>query len=766
LHLATRRAQEYYVSPAADYGYGHGHGADRGGSSLGPVLWRRKWSILLCTAVSVAVGLVYLQRSIPIFQSTVTISVEQSMPKVFGDAMSRAASSSGYLFTQCELIRSTAILNQALSMPGVLQTKALRNHPAPVEVLKGIVSPEPGRQGGLLNISVSSPDPEDAATIANGVSRAYLDYQASQHKQGAIETMKVLQNMMRHHMEDLTEVRTKTTEFLRDNPDLAIRADPGESSPLATSAIATALAEQRLKTLELRMLLEEARGANNDPVLLMRALQRVASRYSDAYLSTFMSPRLLEEFSNANQRLQEVREVEGTIGRNQEAKRRVEVLGRQLLAAAQSVQAALEKELAISLDREEKYRSELTAQHNEGFKTTIKSVEYNELTAQADRIERAIDALDSRIREVNLSEDAGALSAAVLEVAKPSYGPISPKQFQTMGFAGMVGLMFGLGVALLRDATDSRLRSAEDMSSLLSLPILGTVPQINAKRVPSVMGRQMELQPGSPTAEAYRTIRTSIDFGQFGRPARTMLFTSPSAGDGKSTCCSNLAIAMASAGRRVLLIDADCRRPTQHKVFGLDMKIGLTDILNKKATLDEAVQATTVDNLSVLPCGTIPGNPSELLNGNAFLDLLTTAGTRYDLVMIDSPPLGPVTDARVLAGRCDVTVLVMRAGVATRAMAEHARDALDTVNAQTLGLIVNGTSYRRAGYSNRAYHNHSRRLRRQHMEHADPDARESGRAEPARLATDVDPRGRRRGSRPIAKNPARPPVSDEGPADE
>jgi capsular exopolysaccharide synthesis family protein len=271
---------------------------------------------------------------------------------------------------------------------------------------------------------------------------------------------------------------------------------------------------------------------------------------------------------------------------------------------------------------------------------------------------------------------------------------------------------------------DQRFRSVEEVSRMLSLPILGAVPHImpgegwflplsfgdflrnwkkylriclkltspNPWRAAQNMiecGQAMHLQPRSDIAEAYRTVRTAIYFGLSGLPAKTILITSPSSGDGKTTLASNLAIAIAQAGRRVLLIDADCWRPVQHEIFSLTEENGLTSVLMQKIKLSDAVRKTDVDKLDVLPCGELPSNPAELLESQALLDLLNEASEQYDQILLDSPPVVPITDARILAASCGATILVLRAGKSTRTEADEAFEALSAVGAPILGVVVN-----------------------------------------------------------------------------
>ncbi|HMB96033.1 MAG TPA: polysaccharide biosynthesis tyrosine autokinase, partial [Tepidisphaeraceae bacterium] len=329
----------------------------------------------------------------------------------------------------------------------------------------------------------------------------------------------------------------------------------------------------------------------------------------------------------------------------------------------------------------------------------VKEVEYEELAQEAQRTERSLDLLDSRMKEVNVTEDTGSLNVSVLETAKPGSLPVSPKRAQSLGIALVVGLMMGVGGAMLRDMMDQRLRSAEEIASVLDLPILGGIPHIIGKFAAIERGQEISLRPHSDVAEAYRTIRTAVYFGLAEeKEAKTILITSPAPGDGKTTTISNLAIAIAQAGRSVLVIDADCRRPVQHKIFKLHDGPGLSSLLAGKATLEQVIQKTNVDHLEIMPCGSLPHNPAELLNSQVFVDLLSEVSKRYDQVLVDSPPVVPVTDARILAASCDVTILVLRADRSTRKLAEHARDALSSVGANLLGVVVNDVPRGKEGY--------------------------------------------------------------------
>src|SRR3954453_16067622 len=281
--------------------------------------------------------------------------------------------------------------------------------------------------------------------------------------------------------------------------------------------------------------------------------------------------------------------------------------------------------------------------------------------------------------DLSTSENVGTPTIQVLDTPTVPGAPIKPVR-NVMLFQGLiVGLLLGCAAALLRDWTDQSLRNAEDVTETLGCTLLGSVPHMSGPPNPIAQGRKVDLEPSSDVAETYRTIRTAVFFGTPDRESRTILVTSPAPADGKSTFASNLAIVMAQAGKRVLLVDGDFRRPVQHRIFESRPGTGLSSVIAGQDSLEKAIQSTGVAGLDLLPAGPLPGNPSEILNSQSFNEILEELSVGYEHVVIDSPPVMAVADARILAAMCSVTILVLRAESSTRKAALHARRALQRV---------------------------------------------------------------------------------------
>lgn len=217
------------------------------------------------------------------------------------------------------------------------------------------------------------------------------------------------------------------------------------------------------------------------------------------------------------------------------------------------------------------------------------------------------------------------------------------------------------------------------------------------KRNPQVNSQVRKLitkyNPKSPISEQYRTIRTNLQFASIDQQLRTIMVTSSTPGDGKSTTVANLAIVMAQQGNKVLLIDADLRKPTTHYTFRCPNTQGLTSVLTKQSTLEESVYRSDVENLFIIPSGPIPPNPSELLSSKSMELLLESAQVPYDIVLIDTPPVLAVTDAQVLAKNCDGSVLVVSSGKTEVESAVKAKDLLEKTGTKILGVIQIGRAH-------------------------------------------------------------------------
>jgi capsular exopolysaccharide synthesis family protein len=290
------------------------------------------------------------------------------------------------------------------------------------------------------------------------------------------------------------------------------------------------------------------------------------------------------------------------------------------------------------------------------------------------------------------------------ELASPATPPTSafaPKPVRNSVLALGISLFLGVGLAFLFEFLDDTVRGKGELERATpGLEVLGLIPSVPTWKVPEDAVVVSSSEPASPPAEAYRTLRTALQFLTLDREMRTIQITSASAGEGKSTTLANLGVAFARAGRPVVLVCCDLRRPRIHEFFGLTNRVGLTSVLLKDATLEQAIQQTSVERLRVLASGPLPPNPSELLASRHVVELLERIKQEGHLVLIDSPPILPVTDGMVLSKSVDATLLVANAGRTTRHEMARAVELLEQVDAPLVGAVLNGvTETETYGYS-------------------------------------------------------------------
>ncbi|MFW7413868.1 polysaccharide biosynthesis tyrosine autokinase [Demequina sp. SO4-18] len=277
------------------------------------------------------------------------------------------------------------------------------------------------------------------------------------------------------------------------------------------------------------------------------------------------------------------------------------------------------------------------------------------------------------------------VSLSIVQEAEVPFEPTSPRLPLNVALGLLLGLAIGMGTALLRHALDTRVRGEREVELITEKPVIGGIVfDPKAKERPLVL----HSDPRSPLAESFRTLRTNLQFLDAGKRHRSFVVTSSLPGEGKSTTAANLAIALSDAGARVLLVGADLRRPKTAQYMGIEGGVGLTDVLVGRAPLADATQQWGRTSLYLLPAGTIPPNPSELLGSTTMADLIERLRGEYDVVLYDSPPLLPVTDAAVLARLVGGSLLVVATGRTRRPQLEAAVDALENVEAPVSGVVL------------------------------------------------------------------------------
>jgi len=338
-----------------------------------------------------------------------------------------------------------------------------------------------------------------------------------------------------------------------------------------------------------------------------------------------------------------------------------------------------------------------------------KSLKLARLERSAKLDEKITLMMTEKYEESRITEVGHLGNVKIIDPAKKPGDPIKPKKRVNLMLGMIVGLGLGIGITFLLEYFDNSVRSIEDIERL-KIPFLGSIPLIKIEQAVTKFGKNgksklgkynhddsvltsrliTHFAPKSPISEAYRSLRTSIQFSHADRQLKTILVTSPGPQEGKSTTIANLAITMSQMGSKVLLVDTDLRRPILHSIFGISRSKGISNYLVGKIPLEEAIFNTNIENLYIMPSGTLPPNPSELLASTAMKECIETLESKFDILLFDSPPIIAVTDASVLGSKVDGVILVVKAGQTDKYAVDRSFNVLKKVcGNKILGALLN-----------------------------------------------------------------------------
>jgi len=699
------------------------------------VLWHRRWTIALCVVLCLAGGFLYLARARPIFRSTSRLYVEKEEPAVISNQTGLTLmGSKNYLYTQAELLKSIPIVSSACEKLAGERLRTFSNVDDRIGFLKKNLDVEVGRKDEMITVAFESPYPVEAAKIVNAVVNSYRSYLESRKKSTAAQILKILKDERVKREAELSKRLQAIVDYKRKNGVVVLQGERGNILIQQLSQLTDALVQAQLDEIAARAVYQAVQNAEDNPEELRRLVDRTnlalglgwsgRSRYFQAkqqYLS--MSQSLRERLVAAEEELLALQaQYTESVPAVRAAKKRVETLKEELKRVDREL-AKLEEEekqeekrfvgacLAAALHQYEvakqkvkQLKQEVEAQRKLAEEAAVKEAEYAMLEAELQRTQKTLELLDDRIKELNLTEDTGALNVTIVEYAKPEDKPVKPRKALTMALCLMLGLMAGVGLAFFQEWIDQRVKTPEEASAAAGAPLLGVVPHVSEVESDSNLGTWLQQKPNSAYAEAFRTVRTAVYFGIPRERSQIILVASPGPGEGKSSVAANLALAMAQAGQKVALVDCDFRRPVLHRYFEIDNEVGLSNVLVGSKQLGEATKRTCAPNLDVIPCGPRPVNPAELLNSDAFSSVVKELCGLYDRVVLDSPPVLGFADARILAAVAQATILVARCEDTTRKAIEAACEALSSVGGSVLGVVANDMSKRSRRYGSYGYY--------------------------------------------------------------
>ncbi len=670
---------------------------DSAAAPLLQVLWHRRWTLVVTMLVCGVCAGIYLLLTAPTYRSSARVFIERNSPRVYsGVSATPMHEFENYLRTQVDAIQSSAVLRRALDLVHYRDLRTFEKMKSdPVAWMQRTpgFKVEVVNKADLISVSMESNYSSEAAEIVNAVVRAYMLEQIQQRRSTGNDMLHMLQQERDALLKQREEHQQAMLDYKRKSGVLSFDNTQGNILLERTTTLATSLNNAELEVWNLKAQEQAVKAAMATPESLSAYVQALQAQSGESKgdkeydeLRSQLLQHVLSLSTNSS--------VQGRNNQNVKLlESRVEALKSQVAekerAIAQGYLVELGARLMAARENEKQLRAAFTTQQNKAIELSPNQAEYLRLQVEVARLEKQTEIMESRIAEVALNTlDSGPLNIQLLEPARAETKPIRPKKALTLAAALLAGWVIGLTIALVQEWQEARLRTPEEIVSLLRTPIVSMIPRINPQLSPTVRGQIVRLDARSPVAEAFRSARASLNLGPGGK-AKTILLASPTSGDGKSMTASNLAIAFAQAGERVLLLDCDLRQPVQHLIFELNTHAGLSGVMSGEAKLRDVIQPTQEPNLYVLPSGQIPENPSELLGSKKFARLMESLCDSFDRIIIDSPPVMNVADARILAASADATLLVLRMNLSVRKLGIYALQDLYRVGANVLGAIAN-----------------------------------------------------------------------------
>jgi capsular exopolysaccharide synthesis family protein len=661
-------------------------------------VWQRRWVVAWTFALCVGSAAAYLRLAPPVYTATSRLYVTPALPEI-GQSLPPERSRT-HLNTQVALLRSTPILAPVAAAPDMAGMKTFAGAGPIDRFLKENLVVEAGNNDDLIELSFDSTDPAEAARVVNAVVESYVAHQSDQKRSSARELLKILRNEKEARQRELAAQRLAVLKFKEENALLASRDDRNDVILARLAQLSEAKTAAQLDLMSAAATHEALRAALSDPRRRADAVAALAGEAAPAAADRTRSA-LEGELHQSELQLTVTSRQLGAAHPAVAALREGVAQARRKLAdmdlsLARARLAAMEQAWVAAKQRLEAVDGAFQEQQRKALELNATAAKLAALESGAQQAQELVEGIEARIRELGVSGETGALEVTVLERAVPPDKPGKPRKPLVLVAAGLLGVVLGSFLAFLRASTDRRLRSSEQIEDALGVPVLSAIPR-TPRRLP-FRPRPPALAAGPEVADAYGTIRTAICMGNRGRSGKTLLVTSAVKGEGKSTLARNLAAAMARAGERTLLVDADLRRPTLHKAFKVDDEAGLSTALDPGSRRRVTVQSTEVEHLYLLPGGPKPANPSELLSGPRLERVLAKLSKHYDRIVVDAPPVLGMPDALILGVRCDATLLVVRAGVSDRRATEAAFAALVNIGVRSIATVANAVRSR-DGYS-------------------------------------------------------------------
>ncbi len=673
------------------------------------IVLSRRWLALAIVVVCLLSSAILLATRTPMYRASRRVLIRPMMPhilpsieRVYEDGV-RSGSMESFLNTQYKLLLSPRVLENTLADPALgLSERAQFQQQDRLEEFAKYFEISPVRLTWLVDVSFTWPDPQKAAQVVNalvdnyiedhnhrrlGVTRPGLDalrLEAKKLKPAADKAMRAKHEFMKNH----------NMASLDQDKNIKIQQYSDISRKVTELGSERSRLESRMESIQSALKHEGASAY----------LPELVNNETTRQLKLSLIKRQ-EEYSDLLSRLGLSHDAVITIVN------RIKTIEEKMRAEARAILAAAQAELDRIVQQEKDHKEKLNILDAEMIEYSGMKWQYDLLCEEAKTKSEMANEVEKRVREIELSLATGSSEKNIFPLGEASV-PVkrhSPRKM-VYAFAGLfIGLVLAVGACFLLDYLDTTVKTREDVEQLLGLPVLGYMPALEGG---TRQGKELEQtdrsrdfmaldEPHSAVAESFRSIRTSLSLSGNGQEGTKLIaVTSASPKEGKSIVTINLALALARAGKKVLLMDADMRKPRQHKAFQMNPQPGLSNLLagHSDVPLALAIRPTQIANLSLLPSGPIPPNPAELLGSPLFGELLSSLPADLDYVILDTPPAANVTDAVIISERVHRTILVVRCFRVEKHLLRRTAELLQMVQGSAESVIINNVDMPRGVY--------------------------------------------------------------------
>ena len=687
------------------------------------VILKQRWIIIAFFAIVVIVVAIYVLTATPVYKATTRLIIEKENPNVVSieEVMAVDASGTDYYQTQYKIIESRLVAREVIKRLRLDQSEEFCPPPkgAVISLLKtdetskkteeygrdsklvsvfiSRIEVSPIRNSRLVDISFEAKDPVLAFKIANTLASAYIDQNLEIKLLAAQSAMEWLNNRVYDERIKVEKAEQALLRYKEENRIITdFSSDVEHVSAQKLAQLNTQVVEAASKRVEAETRFRQAAALIGHSDMLDSVPE-------------VLNNELIRQIKSMEVNLyQRMAEFSKKYGKNHPQMVAIDselkTLQKRKSQEVNRVINSLKNEYKVALAREKSLKDALSKQKQELLDLNKKAIQYGVLRREVESAQNIYEMLIKRFKETSLSENMKSGNIRIIDKAEVPKTPVKPKKKLSIILAMIVGLFGGTGLAFFLEYLDNTIKTPDDLKQYLNISDLGHVPLFAVEnegnpgkdRISDLVALH---SPKSTASESYRGIRTNILFSIAESVPQVILISSSGPREGKTITAANVAITMAQAGSKIIILDCDMRRPEIHKLFGATRDRGMSNILVGIDNIGEIIQSTKIPNLDLITSGPIPPNPSEMVGSKRMESLLVALRKRYDHILIDSPPVTAVTDALVLSKSADGVIMVIRTGDTARQIVKNGMDQLNNVGAHIIGAVLNGIDLSSSKYS-------------------------------------------------------------------